>query len=354
MTTAIAAPAAAPAAPSTTPSAPAAPKNGATHAETGQPPATDPRVNAKPNNEPGAKPGETVAQTRQRMKVKLRKLDGPGEEELELDDNDVGRYVQKARVADKTRGDFDRRVQDFESREKAAMEDPLGYFRERGVDLIEVAAQEHARQQELAKLDPVQRDLAEAREKLAKYETEKTAAAEQAKDEAEAKAQRDLVFAEQTLYKQAIAASGRAAATPAEKGYLMKLYADVREMAEHVGVPLTAEQLSAAGDRLELSRFGNMTRPGSQAPEWRARDMKALQGLAEAITTGMDDGALMDFFGPKTATRLARAQLTAFRKSPIPIVADPQPPTQAGASRPAQPGGDSESLMGMVDRYANR
>jgi hypothetical protein len=353
MTTAIAAPAAvsAPAAPSTP--APTTPSNGA-DPKVGQPSDAPKPASAKSNTEPGAKPGETAAQTRQRLKVKLRKLDGPGEEELELGEDEVGRYVQKARMADKTRGEFDKRVQDFEAREKAAIENPLQFFKERGVDLLEVAAQEHARQQELAKLDPVQRELAEARDQLAKYETEKTAAAEKAKADAEAHAQRQLVLAEQTLYKQAIAASGRGAKTPAEAGYLMKLYADVREMAEHAGVPLTAEQLATAGDKLELSRFESMTRRCATSPEWRARNMKALQGLAEAITTGMDDGALMDFFGPKTASRLARAQLAAYRKSPIPMVADPRPDAQQPTTPRAPPAGDNESLMGMMDRISNR
>lgn len=351
MTTAIAAPAA-PAAPSSTPSTPAAPKNGATHADVGQPPATDPRANAAPkNNEPGAKPGETAAQTRQRLKVKLRKLDGPGEEELDLDEVDVGRYVQKARVADKTRSEFEKRVQDWEAQQEAVLADPLKFFREKGIDLAELGRQEAARAEEMAKLDPVQRELAEAREKLSKYETEQKAAAERAAAEAKANEHRQYVLQEQQLYKQAIAASGRTTKTPAEAGYLMKLYADVREMAEHAGVPLTAEQLAAAGDRLELSRFESMTKRLAASPEWRAKNMAQLKSLAEAITTAMDDGALMDFFGPKTATRLARAQLQAYRKSPLPTVADNQPPLgEAQATSRPPPRGD-ESLMGMLDKY---
>jgi hypothetical protein len=352
MTAAIAAPAA-PAAPSTAPAAPTAPKNGATHTDVGQPPATDPRANAAPkNNEPGAKPGETAAQTRQRLKVRLRKLDGPGEEELDLDDLEVGRYVQKARVADKTRGEFEKRVQEWEAQQEAVLADPLKFFREKGVDLVELGKQEAARAEEMAKLDPVQRELAEAREKLAKYDADQKAATEKAEAEARFNEQKQYVLAEQQLYKQAIAASGRGAKTPAEAGYLMKLYADVREMAEHAGVPLTAEQLAAAGDKLELSRFQSMTKRLAASPEWRSKNMGELKALAEAITTAMDDGALMEFFGPKTATRLARAQLSAYRKSPLPTVADNQPPvgeTQT-TQRPA-PREDNQSLMGMLDRY---
>lgn len=354
MTTAIAAPAA-PAAPST-PSTPAAPKNGATHTEVGQPPATDPRVNAKApvNNEPGAKPGETAAQTRQRLKVKLRKLDGPGEEELELDDLDVGRYVQKARVADKQRAEFEKRVQEWEAQQEAVFKDPLKFFREKGVDLIELGKQEAARAEEMAKLDPVQRELAEARQKLERYEAEQKAAQQKAEADAKAAEHRQFVLAEQQLYKQAIAVSGRNAKTPAEAGYLMKLYADVREMAEHAGVPLTAEQLAAAGDKLELSRFQSMTKRLAGDAAWRGKHMPELKALAEAITSGMDDGALLDFFGPKTGARLARAQLSAYRKSPLPTVADAQPPpgevqqTPPPQRRPEQ----EQSLMGMLDKYS--
>lgn len=344
-------PAAAPAAPAA-PSTPNAPKNGAT--EGGQPPATDPKVNAKPNNEPGAKAGETAAQTRQRMKLKLRKLDGQGEEELDLDENDIGRYVQKARVADKNRAADEKARQEWQSERDGAIAEPLRFFKERGVDLLEVARAEQQRLDELAKLDPVQRELAEAKDRLAKYESEKTANAEKAKVEAAEAAHRQLVFGEQALYKQAIAASGRSAATPGERGYLMKLYADVRELAEYAGVPLTPEQLAAAGDKHELAHFERLTKRLVASPEWRAKNMKTLQALAEAMTAGMDDASLMDFFGVKSAERLARAQLTKFRKNPLPVVADPQsPPSERPPAR--QPSNeDGESLMGLLDRVTAR
>jgi uncharacterized membrane protein YqiK len=352
--TAIAAPAA-PAAPSSTPSTPAAPKNGATHTEVDQPPATDPKPNAKApvNNEPGAKPGETAAQTRQRLKVKLRKLDGPGEEELELDEADVGRYVQKARVADKTRAADEKAKAEWMAERDAALKDPLRYFKERSVDLVELGKQAAAQEAELAKLDPVQRELAEARQKLERFEAEKQAAAQRAEADAKAAEMRQFVLAEQNLYKQAIAVSGRNAKTPAEAGYLMKLYADVREMAEHAGVPLTAEQLAAAGDKLELSRFQSMTKRLAGDQGWRVKHMPELKALAEAITQGMDDAGLLDFFGPKTGARLARAQLSAYRKSPLPTVADMQPPPGEVQQTPPQRRPEQEqSLMGMLDKYS--
>lgn len=344
----IAAPAAAaPAAPA----APATPKNGA-HTEAGQPPATDPKVNAK-NGEPGAKPGETAAETRQRLKVKLRKLDGPGEEELELDDLEVGRYVQKARVADKQRAADEKARQEWQDKIDAATKDPLAFFRERGVDLMEVAAQEHARQQELAKLDPAQRRIAEQEAEIAAFKAEKAAAAEKAKADAEAAEQKQFVLAEQQLYKQAMAVSGRVPKTPAEAGYLMRLYADVREMAEHAGVPLTGEQLAAAGEKLELQRLSGMTKRLASSPEWRAKNMAALKEMATALAGELDGPALVQLFSPNVATKLARAQLEAFRKSPIPVVADPVPPAPSNAP-PRQVRSDGESLMGMLDGLSQR
>lgn len=346
----IAAPApAAPAAPST----PAAPKNGAV-TEAGQPPATDPKVNAAPaNKEPGAKPGETAAETRQRMKLKLRKLDGPGDEELELDDLEVGRYVQKARVADKQRAADEKARQEWEADRDAWLKDPVGYAEKQGVDVEAIMAERHARAEELKKLDPAQRRIAEQDAEIAAFKAKEAAAAEKAQADAEAHAAKQLVLAEQTLYKQAMAASGRMPKTQAEAGYLMRLYADVREMAEHAGVPLTGEQLAQAGEKLELQRMSGMTKRLAGDVAWRTKNMPALREMAQALAGELDGPALIDLFSKPVATKLARAQLEAYRKNPIPLVADVEAPPPNGTSR-QPPQADNESLMGMVDRYSGR
>lgn len=347
MTTPIAAPAAAaPAAPTT--STPTPPKSGA-HTDAGQPPATDPKANAKPNNEPGAKPGETAAETRARIKVKLRKLDGPGEEEIELDENEIGREIQRARVLSKNRAADEKARQEWQAERDAALADPLKFFSERKVDLIELGKQAAAREAELAALDPTQRKLAEAEQRIAKYEAEQAAAAEKAKADAEANEAKQLAMAEHNLYKQAIGASGRAPKTPAEAGYLMRLYADVREMAEYAGVPLTGEQLAAAGDRLELRRFSDMTRRLLSTPAWRAKNAASIKELAAALAGEADGPTLLEMFSKPVATKLARAQLEAYRKSPIPVVADPAPPPPGNAPPQQRRNDDGQSLMGMLD-----
>lgn len=345
---------AAPAAGSAT--APAAPSNGATSASTEpaagtssapQPPKQGESAQAKPPAQGEA----TQTKPPERRKYKLRKLDGAGDEELELDDTEIGRYVQKARVADKQRAEFEKHRQSWESERDGALADPLKFFRERGVDLIELGKQEAARAEELAKLDPVQRELAEARQQLQRYESEKAAAAKQAQADAEARELQEFTSREQQLYKSAMASSGRTPKTAAEAGYLMKLYADVREMAEYAGVPLTGEQLAAAGDRLELSRFTGMAKRLAASPEWRAKNMAAIKELAASLAGELDGPSLVELFSRPVAAKLARAQLEGFRKNPLPVVADPAPPVPQNGQQRVTQHNDNESLMGMLDRY---
>ncbi len=105
------------------PAAPAAPAGGT-------PAPVQTSAGAEGTKAPGteaAKPAETPAAKAARLRIKA-KFDGK-EEELDLGEDDVVRHVQKNRHFEKTRGEFEKRVQAQDAREEEILKDPLGYMR---------------------------------------------------------------------------------------------------------------------------------------------------------------------------------------------------------------------------------
>src|SRR5690606_23296271 len=129
------------------------------------------------------------------------------EEDVEWDEAEAARGYQKLKHYEKTRVEFDSQRKQYEEQLAALAKDPVGFLRERGVDLVELGRQEAARAEELAKLDPVQRELAEARQRLRQMEEADAKRVEAEKVAAAQREHQQTVEAERRLYTQAIEAS---------------------------------------------------------------------------------------------------------------------------------------------------
>lgn len=343
--------AAAPAAPAAAPSGGSgggSQSNGATGAETSQP---QPNVSSKPaNNVPGAKPGETAAETRQRLKFKA-KVDGR-EQELEWDEAEAARTYQKARHYEKQHADFEKRQRDFDSQLEAVAKSPLEFFRERGVDLLEIGRAEAQRQQELEAMDPNVRALNEAQARIKQLEqAQENARAEQQRAQAQAEHQA-LVQRTASTLDAAIKLSGMK-----RSGQLLRLYADVMEMAEHNGEPpMSPEQVVAAGAKLRLQRLTPLIKESLADPAWRGQNAALVKELAAVLVSNLEGGQLAEMFGKDAVRRITKHSLTAFQKSPLPATEVPLdgPPAPAAAPAQRQNSQTSQSMWGILDSLGTR
>lgn len=278
-----------------------------------------------------------------RFKAKA-KFDGK-DTDLDLEESEVVREIQKARHYDKTRPDFERKVKDFETREKALVEDPLGYLAERGVDLEQLAVAQAQRKAELAKLSPAEQRQAELEQQI---EQMKSAETKRLEGEKTATAQREkfeLVQSTVRTLDSAIKLSGQK-----RSGELVKLYAEVMELAEHAGEPsLSPEQLVAAGERLEVKRLSAGIKRAATDAAWRQRNAPMMKELAQAILPTLDGQELIDFVGRDNAVKLARAQLQQYRKNPLPTVAESGNGERTPSTPAIKPPEAPQSMHALLD-----
>lgn len=316
------------------PAAPAAPS--ATGVQTSAGPGTitpgAPPAPSKVEATPGApKEAPKAPEPPKRFKAKA-KFDGK-EQDLDLDESEVVREIQKARHYDRTRPAFDKQVADFNARLEAIKADPLAFLSQRGIDLRQLSAEQQAREAELAKLSPEAREAAELREQLESMKSAETKRLEAEKVATAQAEHKQLVANTRNTLDAAIKLSGLK-----RSGELLKLYADVMELAEHAGEPpLSPEQLVAHGEKLEAKRLKAGITRAMTDQAWRARNAPLMKELAQAILPALDGQELVDFVGRENAVKLAKAQLSIFRKNPIPVVAESRetPTTPAAAKKPA-------------------
>lgn len=297
-----------------------------------------------------AKPGETAAETRQRLKFKATV--GGREHELEWDEAEAARTYQKARHYEKQHSDFEKRQRDFDAQLEAVAKSPLDFFRERGVDLLEVARAEQARHEELKAMDPTQRELAQARAEIEQMRQERAQAAE-AQKHAQAQAEhKQLVGRTAQTLDAAMKLSGHK-----RSGELLRLYADVMEMAEHNGEPaMSPEQVVAAGAKLRLMRLMPLVKESVADPSWRAANPQFVKELAQALVANLEGAQMSDMFGRDAVRRITKHSLTAFQKSPLPATEVPLdgPPAPAAPATQRQNGQPSQSMWGILDSLSGR
>lgn len=327
------------------PAATAAPSSGGVQTSAGPGTITPGAPPAAPKGEatPGApKEAPKAPEPPRRFKAKA-KFDGK-EQDLDLEEGEVVREIQKARHYDRTRPAFDKQVAEFNAQLEAIKADPLAFLSQRGVDLRQLAIEQQSREAELAKLSPEARRAAELEQQIEQMKSAETKRVEAEAKQAEVREHQQLVAQTRGSLEAAIKLSGRQ-----RSGELLKNFAEVMELAVRAGEPpMSPEQLVSAVERLETTRFSSGIKRAVTDPAWRARNASVMKELAQAILPALDGQELVDFVGPANAVKLAKAQLAVFRKNPIPMVAESRQ-TPAAPATPRQ-GEESQSIFAQLDK----
>lgn len=335
MTTPIAAaPAAAPAAP-TTPAAPV--KNGATHTEVGQPPATDPKVNAKP--------AETQAEKAYRLKKKLKV--GGKDYDVDLDEAGIEREVQKAKHYETQRAEFDKARSDFEARQRKLVEDPDAFFEENQIDLDAILSERQRRAEAMKALSPEQQEVARLKQEIARRDQAEQRRQADESTRAEVTAHNERVQGEMRLYGETFKLLGAEPGKPGAAS-LLRTFATVREMAVMNGEPdLTPPQLAAAAERFELAQASNIIDRLASNEGWRGKHSPLLEKMATGALKHLKGEALLTTLGPDLVRAVTAAAWAKTRNSPTPIIQSPPPPDGRPA---APPNGKAPSEWDVMER----
>lgn len=120
-------------------------------------PKPPPRADVKPPEKTDETKAEPPKTEKQKIRLKT-KVDGE-EEEAEYDEDSLRVLVQKAKAADKRIKETTQAKKEREAFELRLKNDPFGALKERGIDALELAAQELIRQHEESQLPPEQREF---------------------------------------------------------------------------------------------------------------------------------------------------------------------------------------------------
>lgn len=308
-------------------------------------PKADPNMGGKPGE---SKPDAAKAAEVKRFKTRIK--DQGKEVEIDLEESDVGREIQKSRHYERTRGEFEKQRADFQKQIDQLKADPLAFLKQSGVDLRELAQQDAARAQELEKLTPEARRAAELEAEIQQLKGAEAKRLEAQQKEAEQAEHHQLVQGNLKTLGEAIKLSGRA-----KSGELLRLFAEVQELAITNGEPeLSAQQIVAHAERLESKRFAAGLKRAATDPAWRARNAPLMKELAQTILPALEGQELVDFVGKENAVKLAKAQLALYRKNPLPQVAESSGEQPKEQPRPPPKFEEPQSMFGTLDKLAGR
>lgn len=303
---------------------------------------------SKAGPEGAPKPVETPKPPEPPRRIKGRYKDNGKDVEVDLDEAEALREIQKARHYDRTRPEAEQRVRQMQETLDAITKDTKGFLKKNGIDIKQLAAEELAHDAEMAKLSPEARRAAELEQEL--NQTREQLKSRDAK-EAQAKEQAEhttRVEGVKTQLRNTMQALGR------RDGNTMKLVAEVIELAERAGEPgMSTEQLVAATHRLEAKRVVPFVKRALTDAAWRAQNPEVMKELAQSLLGALEGDELVDFIGTANGERIARAQLARFRKNPLPIVAgtEPVPPApRPPAEKKERP--PSASIWNVLDKLA--
>lgn len=310
MTTAIAAPVAPAAAAPANTTTPPAQTNGA-----------EPNAVQKPV---APKPNETPQEKAWRLKKKI-KVNGK-EHDVDMGEDDVVREIQKARHSETTRGEFDKKVAEFEARQRKLAEDPDAFFQENGIDLETILSERAKRAEQMKALSPEQQEMMRLRQEIQKRDVAEQKRQQTDAQRAEQQAQYELVQQTFNRIDSAIKLSGLPRAPET-----LKLYAEVQELAEYAGEPeMSPQQIVAAGEKLLLQRLGSTLKVISTNEAWRGKNAEMLAELGKAVLPNLKGDALLTWLGPEMVKAVTAAAWAKTRGSPTPIIQEPprNAPTQ--------------------------
>ena len=311
-------------------------------------PKADPNMGGKPGEKPATeapKPAEV-----KRFKTKIK--DQGKDVDIDLDEGAVAREIQKSRHYERTRGEFEQQRADFNKQLEQLTSDPLGFLKQRGVDLRELAAQQQAQEAELAKLTPEARALAEAQAEIERLKGAEQKRLEAQQKEAEQAEHNALVQSNLKTLGEAIRLSGRP-----KSGELLKLFAEVQELAVTNGEPGVGPGEPAGvhhAERLESKRIGGLIKRAATDPAWRAKNAALMGEIAEAVFGALDGKELLDFVGLKRAKSITTSLRALLHKSPIPVVAQSSGETKPPAAPSPQKFDEPQSMWGALDKLAGR
>lgn len=178
---------------------------------------------------------------------------------------------QAARIA--------KQAQQMQQLLELAENNPAEFFKMRGKNFDQLAEEALAKRFELAQMDPTQRELMEAKQKLQEMQTER----ERAQKEYKSHQERIVTQQVQQKLDQEIGEAFSQSSLPKEPFYVAQIAAEMLR-AEKSGQPLTARE---AADRVK-SRWAMSNR---------------------TILEGMDAKAILDFLGPKVQKMLSDYEL---------------------------------------------
>lgn len=290
--------------------APTAPANGATSTATEPAPGTT--TPAKPPEQAQAKPSTTEQPWKAKRKLKI----GGQEREIEYDD----RRLQILEHTASQKAEFERRQSEFDQRMRRLQDDPDGFLEESGFDVNAYLARQAQRAEQMKRLTPEQQENLTLKEQLQKIQQAQQKQAEEARVAAEQREHHEYVQQNVQRLGKAIELSGLP-----RSGELVRLYAEVQEMAAHAGEPeMSPEQIVSAGERLMSRRLSSLLKAAGNEG-WRSRNAETLSELAKAILPALDGEALLSWVGRDNAMRVVKALHAKTRTSPVPIIQEPTP-----------------------------
>lgn len=327
----------APAAAAIAPTAPAAP---APVAPGGAPPASEA---TKPAAGAPAKPAETPSQKAERIRLKGKF--GGKDQELEKTPDELVRDLQ---VLEGLRGERSKHLSErktFEENLAAFQKNPAKFMKERGISLADLAKAEMAQEAELQAMTPEARRIRELEDQVAEHSRAETERVENEKVTAERTAHQSLVQETIQGFDAAIKLSGLP-----RSGALLKLYAEVQEMAVHAGEPpLTPQQMVTHGERLTIQRVGDLLKASAANEAFRQRNAPQLADVAKLVLPQLEGDALLGFLGNDMVMKVTAAAYAKHRGgSKAPLV---QEPVNDGSPRqPAPPSEKRQSEWDVMDR----
>jgi hypothetical protein len=312
----------------------------------GKAPIAEPSKAGPEGAPPKATEAPKPAEPPRRLKGKYK--DNGKDVEVDLDEAEALREIQKARHYDRTRPEAEQRARRLQETIDAITRDAKGFLKKNGIDIKQLAAEELAYEAEMAKLSPearraaeLEQELNQTREEIKARDAKETQAREQA-DQAQ------RVEGVKTQLRNVMQAIGR------RDGHTMRLAAEVIELATRAGEPdLSTEQLVAGVHRLEAQRVLPFVKRALGDAAWRAKNPEVMKELAQGILGALEGDELVDFIGAQNGERIAKAQLAKFRKNPLPLVAGAEP--QAPAPKPSEGKKErppSASVWNMLDQLA--
>lgn len=249
-------------------------------------------------------------------KTKVRGGDNR-EVEIEFDKPKLDRTIVEHRDAVAKLAKYEKELAERRAFDKMLEQDPRAALAKRNINLDELALQRAQREAQLAELTPEQRRIVELEQAIAEKE-ESTKRAEQERLQ-QTEARRKQAFRQRTqqeviesLKHVGMDITGKANAQT--RGSMLSLAARIQARTIRAGrPPFTPQQLGAEVQKAWLGDATRISGLVAAAPEFRTKNAEFLRSHIDALTTGLEGGEFLNFFGPAFIRKVVQAQLAALQ-----------------------------------------